>query len=110
MIEKRSARRYRKRLRLRYGVGRADTMGFTEDISPGGMFVTTTKIKPVSTLLTIELTTPADQAVLVEGTVQWTKSVIPSMLRLGMKGGMGIMISRFISGHDTFQMLCQASE
>jgi hypothetical protein len=103
MADKRGEKRHRKRFKLRYGVDEATTMAFTEDISEEGLFIKTGVVQPSNTLLTVELTTPDDELILLEGTVQWTKSVSPAMLRAGKKGGMGIKITRFLAGEKIFR-------
>ena len=106
MSDKRDQERHRKRLKLRFGVRTANTLGFTEDISQEGLFITTSRIQRANTLLTVELTTPDDESVILEGIVQWAKKVSASMARLGNKGGMGIKISRFILGQEAYYELC----
>lgn len=105
MADKRGQKRHRKRLKVRYGIEDAATMGFTEDISEQGIFIKTGVTKPPQTVLTIELTTPDDDLIVMEGTVQWVKNFPPSMLRAGKKGGMGIKISRVVSGEKAYRKL-----
>ena len=106
MSEKRDRERHKKRLKLRFGVGTANTLGFTEDISQEGLFITTGRIQRANTLLTVEMAAPDGESVILEGVVQWAKKVSASMARLGKKGGMGIKISRFISGQEVYRELC----
>jgi hypothetical protein len=106
MSGKRTDERHKKRLKLRFGVGSATTLGFTEDISQEGLFISTPRVRPANTLLTVELTAANNEMVVLEGMVQWSKSVSPSMARFGKKGGMGIKISRFISGQEAYNELC----
>ena len=107
MSEKREQERHRKRIQLRYGVDDATTMGFTDDISEEGLFIRAAMIEPLGSLVTVELTTPDNEKVVLEGTVQWSVRVPPTMLRQGKKGGMGIRITRFISGENSYRKPCK---
>jgi hypothetical protein len=107
MTEKRVQERHRKRIQLRYGVDDATTMGFTDDISEEGLFIRAAMIESEGSLITVELFTPDNEKVVLEGTVQWSIRVPPTMLRHGKKGGMGIKISRFISGEESYRELCK---
>lgn len=106
MAEKRRIKRHRKRLQIKYGIDVPTRIGFTEDVSDGGFFVKTTFIHPPNSVLQLELTTPRGEIVLMEATVCWAKRVPPNMLRIA-KGGMGLRITRFISGEESFSRLCE---
>jgi Tfp pilus assembly protein PilZ len=82
-------------------------MGFTDDVTGEGMFIRSAVVHPVGTLIMINLTMPDNEKVVLEGTVQWSLRIPPIMLRQGKKGGMGIKISRFVSGVESYQMLCE---
>lgn len=105
MADKRIQKRHRKRIPLRYGVEAPTRMGFTEDISSEGIFIKTGVVLPPNTDLKIELSASTQQLVVLEGTVSWAKKVPPNLLRL-TKGGMGIRITRFVDGEESYRQLC----
>jgi hypothetical protein len=108
MAGKRTQQRYKKRLRLRFGAEGANILGFSEDVSQEGLFITTARVQRINSFLTVELTTPDNDTVLLEGRVQWAYSVSPRTARLAKKGGMGIKIQRFISGQEAYRKLCES--
>jgi len=105
--EKRKEKRHKRRRQLRFGIEDVTTMGFTDDVTTEGMFIRSAVVHPVGTLIAINLTMPNSEEVVLEGTVQWSIRIPPIMLRQGKKGGMGIKISRFVSGVESYQMLCE---
>ena len=54
----------------------------------------------------MELTTAANEVILLEGKVVWAKKV-PQTLIHKTKGGMGILITRFEGGEEVFRRICQ---
>ncbi len=108
MTERRKEERHKKRLQLRFAIEDVTTMGFTDDIAGEGIFIRSATVQPVGTLITMELTTPHNEKVVLEGTVQWAIRLPPTMLRQGKKGGMGIKISRFLSGEESYRKLLEA--
>jgi len=110
MIERRKEERYRRRLQLRLSTENGSTMGFTDDISREGIFVRSASVQPVGTPIRMELTTPDNEKVVLGGTVQWEIKLSPILLRQGKKGGMGIKISNFVSGEESYRKILESCE
>ena len=110
MIERRKEERYRRRLQLRLSTENGSTMGFTDDISREGIFVRSASVQPVGTPIRIELTTPDNEKVVLGGTVQWEIKLSPILLRQGKRGGMGIQISNFVSGEESYRKILESCE
>ncbi len=106
--EKRKEKRHKRRLQLRFGIEDVTTTGFTDDVTGEGMFIRSALVHPVGTLITINLTTQDNEKVVLEGTVQWAIKLAPVMLRHGKKGGMGIKISKFVSGEESYRKLSES--
>lgn len=106
--EKRKEKRHKKRLQLRFGIEDVTTTGFTDDVTGEGMFIRSALVHPVGTLITINLTAQDNEKVVLEGTVQWAIKLAPVMLRHGKKGGMGIKISKFVSGEESYRKLSES--
>lgn len=109
MAEKRREKRHRKRLQVRYGLQDLTKVGFTEDVSEEGVFVKAAAVYPPHTSIRLELTTPDNQSITLEGKVIWARKVPPTLIHK-TKGGMGILISRFADGEDIFRRICQEME
>lgn len=99
--DKRDIVRYKKRLTVRFGIGEATRVAFTEDVSITGMFIKTANICPPNTKIRIEFEL-ADNKVELEGRVMWAKKVPQNLFHLVKKSGMGIRFLRFHSGEDHF--------
>lgn len=110
MAERRKQERYSKRLRLRFSTENGSTMGFTNNISREGIFVTSASVQPSGTQIRIELTTSDDEKVVLGGTVKWGIKLAPILLRQGKKGGMGIQISNFVSGEESYRKILESCE
>lgn len=106
MAEKRDIVRLRKRMTIRFGVGEPSRMAFTEDISPEGMFIKTTNICSPGTRIKIDLNTQNGELLAMEAQVMWAKKVPPQMIHLVRKCGMGVRITRFVNGGETYRQLC----
>jgi len=104
-IDKRTARRFRKRLQLRYGESEPSRLGFTEDFSMTGLFIRTALVFPPNTVLVIELATPDNQSIKVQGRVMWAKKVPQNMMQR-IKGGMGVHFLGFDAGEEIYRQLC----
>jgi len=104
-IDKRTARRFRKRLQLRYGEDGPVRLGFTEDFSATGLFIRATAICPPNSVLTIDLQTPESQSIRLQARVMWAKKVPQNMMQR-IKGGMGVHFIRFESGEELYRQLC----
>jgi Tfp pilus assembly protein PilZ len=105
MSDKRMEGRCERRIQLRFGVGSVTAMGFTDDISEGGMFIRCATFQPIGTTVLIQLDMDDTEKIVLEGTVQWSIRISPVMLRQGKKGGMGVKISRILEGEDAYRKL-----
>jgi hypothetical protein len=101
-MEKRSKNRIGKRLIVKFGTEKPDRLGFTEDVSPTGLFIKTSNVAPPGTLLRIELTLPDDRTILVVGVVMWAKQVPYSLLRFTKKNGMGLRLTQTGDDYNRF--------
>jgi len=103
MAEKRSLKRIRRRISLRFGVDAPVRMAFTEDVTDRGMFIKSTNLYPPGTRVVIELIMPDESRVRISGSIRWTKKVPPNMIHLVRKAGMGVKILRIESGEEDFR-------
>ncbi|MBI3597016.1 MAG: PilZ domain-containing protein [Nitrospirae bacterium] len=102
-MEKRGQNRSGKRLFVKFGKEKPDKLGFTEDVSPGGMFIKSNAVFPPGIQLQIELTLPDHRVLLMTGKVMWARQVPPSLLRYAKKSGMGIRLTQV--NHDYQQYI-----
>jgi hypothetical protein len=107
MAEKRKIKRTLKRLKLRYGVNRASTLAFTEDVSETGVFVRTVNVMGPGVAMLVELFMPDNSPVTFEATVIWSRRVPGSLIHLS-KGGMGLLITKFLSGEEKYLDFCRS--
>lgn len=105
MVDKRDNYRHLKRLPVKFGVGTANTFGYTEDISHFGFFIKAGLVQGPGRDLTVELTLPQDRLVKMVAKVQWAKRIPAALLRT-YKGGMGFTIVRFLEGEEFYRALC----
>jgi len=110
MTEKRKEERYRRRVQLRLSTENWSTAGITDNISREGIFVRTSSVQPVGTPIRIALTTSDNEKVVLEGSVRWEIRLSPILLRQGKKGGMGIKISTFVSGEESYRKILESCE
>lgn len=103
--EKRQNDRYRKRLSLRYGVDELSKIGFTEDVSDTGIFIRTAAPLAPNLIITVLLKVSETETVQLKGRIMWAKRVPQNMMQR-IKGGMGIRITEFIAGEETYRQLC----
>src|SRR5262245_13944507 len=82
------ARRIRRRVEVRYGLGKADCAGYSGNISDTGMMVRSTRLFPPGSVLTLELKT-ATEVIQLRGTVTWARDGSVQLLPTG-RVGMGI--------------------
>ena len=106
MADLRDVRRLRKRLTLKFGIDLPVRLGFTEDISHQGMCIKTAMVCPPGSRLKIELSLPDGTVAQMAGVVMWAKKVPPNMVHLVKKCGMGVRITRIVSGEDRYEQLC----
>ena len=107
MAEKRKIKRSLKRLKLRYGVNRASTLAFTEDVSETGVFVRTVNVMGPGVIMQVELFMPDNLPVTFEARVVWSRRVPGSLIHLS-KGGMGLLITKFLSGEEKYLDFCRS--
>lgn len=105
MADKRDNYRHLKRLPVKFGIGVATISGFTEDISPFGLFVKAGLVQGRGRELVVELSLPHNHLVKMVAKVEWEKK-IPSALLRTYKGGMGFTILRFCEGEEHYRALC----
>ena len=103
MQSTRRIKRHETHCRLRFGIYSPMCLAFTEDISARGLLIKTAKITPVGTRILIDLTMPNNEKVSFEGIVRWAKSVPAHLHNIVHKGGMGVEITKFISGETIYQ-------
>jgi len=103
MAEKRDLTRHKKRLTLKFGAEEPIRVAFTEDISNLGIFIKTTNVLPVGSPVKVELALSDTSSAVFEGVVRWSKRIPPNLAHLVKKGGMGVLITRFISGEDDYE-------
>ncbi len=101
-VGKRQINRSRRRMTARFGTEKLQYMGYTEDISPGGIFIQAAAVLKPGTRLQIQLKTSSGEIILLNGQVRWAKKVPPQLLRK-IKAGMGILITEFLEGEDIFR-------
>lgn len=106
MPGKRSEKRCRRRLTLRFGTDKPERIAFTEDVSHDGLFIKTAHVYPPNTKLNILLILSDNSEVRLEGVVAWAKRVPPQMVRLAAKGGMGVGITHILEGEAEYLKLC----
>lgn len=107
MSEKRWGKRFRKSLRVRFGTENLDEVGFTEDISPQGFFIKTTRTYESEIKLRVEIELEDGNLVLVEGLAPWAHHEDMNRAWMVSDAGMGFKIVRFLSGEFQYQELCQ---
>ena len=89
------ARRSRRRLAVKYGIGRARHIGYSGNVSGTGMMIRTIRVFEPGTVLNVEVELLA-RTVRLEGRVVWARAGELRWLPTG-KIGMGI---RFINPPD----------
>ena len=110
MAEKRTLKRIRRRLSLRFGVDKPVRLAFTEDVTEGGLFIKTTNLYPPGTRVYIEHILPDESRVKVTGCIRWTKKVPPTMIHLVKKAGVGVKILGFESGENDFRAFMEGAQ
>jgi hypothetical protein len=92
-MEKRTTDRLKKRLTVRFGPDKAESLGFTGDLSGTGIFIKSSTVFPPGCNLLIEITLPSDRVLKMTGQVVWAKRVPSSLVRYVAKSGMGILLN-----------------
>lgn len=92
-MEKRRAKRVKKRLNVKFGINEADKVGFLEDISITGIKIKTNNIFRPGTKLIVQIidnkNSTTGTTMYAEGVVTWAKKVPISFMR-SITCGMGI--------------------
>lgn len=101
MQKRRKYKRIIKRLPVRFGISDPNTIGFTSDISPVGMFIRTNRGLPPETHINIDLETPSGEIISLKGIV---RRAVKYSSHLGniMKNGMGIELKGSNNSYITF--------
>lgn len=105
-MDKREPTRFKKRIRVNFGIDGASRVAFTEDISKTGVFLRSANVCNPDTKLTLEFLLENGEVVKLEGRVMWAKKVPQNLFHLVKKSGMGVRILRFYSGEEQFYRLC----
>jgi len=90
LVEKRKLARIPKRLSVRFGTSQLQHTGFTEDLSPEGLFIKSQVVFKPGTPLLIEVKLSQSKVVSLKGVVKWAKSVPPALIRYTKKAGFGV--------------------
>ena len=106
-MEKRNKNRIGKRLIVKFGTDKLDRLGFTEDVSPTGLFIKTNIVSPPGTQLRVEMTLSDNSTIQVAGVVMWAKQVPQSLVRFTKKNGMGLRSTQ--SGEDFKRFVAEIS-
>lgn len=108
MADKRDIKRHKKRLSIRFGIGEATRVAFTEDISATGMFIKTPNVCPPNSKILIEFSLDDNCKVELEARVMWAKKVPQNMFHLVKKSGMGVRFLQFHAGQESFIKFCES--
>jgi hypothetical protein len=87
--ERRQHTRVKRRLVVKFGETDLLADAHTVDLSPGGLFLVTSKAPPIQTRIHIQLFLEASKHVYLEGEVRRQRSV-PAELRQDSQGGFGV--------------------
>lgn len=99
MAEKRSHRRYKRRLAVKYGEKDLTSSGFTSDVSIGGLFITTRQVPRLDARLHLQLFLETNSCLYFEGIVRRQKLVPPELSTLE-RGGFGV---RFLTPREALR-------
>jgi len=109
-MEKRRGKRYKRRMKIRFGLDEAKQLGFVEDISTTGLRIKTgTVYKPG---LSIKMQIEDEKTGLMmeaDGLVRWARKVPPSMMAKH-RCGMGIAFMKIDASMHGFLMSLRGKE
>ena len=108
MAEKRKLKRLQKRLKLRYGVGSATSLAFTEDFTESGIFIRAVNVLLPGMPLRIDLYMPDNDKVSFDARIVWSRRVPGSLIHLTRKSGMGAIITKFLENEDKYRGFCRS--
>lgn len=86
--DNRTEGRAKRRVMVRYGVGRTDKTGFTRNLSESGLYIQTNAVFKPGATLQVELEFP-DRTFSLWGRVVWAKKVPPQLAHV-LDCGMGV--------------------
>lgn len=86
-MEHRTARRFPRRLKVRFGPQAPSLAGFTQDVSETGVFITATHLPPIGTPIVLQFEPAASSLV---SAVVVRHSVVPAELRSVRRHGFGV--------------------
>jgi hypothetical protein len=109
MIDKRGLRRRRKRFSIRFGLESPNRIAFIQDLSPSGMFISTTNVLPPHSRIQVRLEVTAGEVVDLEAQVIWALKIPQELQSLVSKGGMGVRFLGIRSGQEAFRQYLLAS-
>lgn len=101
-MERRSQKRFAKRLSVRFGLNGLDRVGFTDDLTPVSLFIKTNTVYPPGTSLWIQVILPDKKTVDMIGKVMWAKKVPPSLMYCIKKCGMGVRLIHFPNDYGQY--------
>jgi uncharacterized protein (TIGR02266 family) len=96
------AKRFRKRVEVRYGVEQPQFTGYSGNISRTGMMLRTIRVFAPGTLLVLELKFP-DKTIVARGHVSWAREGSVQLLPTG-RVGMGI---KFVDPPDELHAIVE---
>lgn len=103
MPDKRIEKRRSKRLKLTFSTENdLPKIGFLEDVSENGLFVKSVFVYPPNSILSVEIEAPKNEKIILTGRVMWARRVPHNMMRR-IKGGMGLLILKFVEGEELFK-------
>jgi len=102
MANRRFSLRKRRRFLIEWLSGDSLCTGFTEDISPTGIFVRSTYIPKIAAALTLQLLLPGGRKLQLRGTVVRSQRV-PQNLRAVVPSGFGVRLNE--APEEYFQLL-----
>jgi len=93
MTERRSSARVRRRFKARFSkLGLREHVGFTTNVGPSGLFVSTRQVESPGTVLRLSIDLPGRGCVTLAGAVAWAKMVPPGLHAI-QQGGFGVNIT-----------------
>ena len=82
MTQKRAYERKKRRFLVEFKLEGAPCTGFTNDVSPSGMFIRSTRLPTPGTFVTVNLHLPEERRVVLRGKVVRSVRVPPALSRL----------------------------
>jgi hypothetical protein len=92
-------------LTVRFGPTGPEHLGYTIDISPGGLFIGANTVFRSGGVLHVQLTTREGAVVLLRGEIRWSQKM-PAQYAHKVKSGMGLRIVEILQGREAYDALC----